>query len=47
MNIIDFRMMLLSKEKNLNDVVDASSYLDEMLKELTKETDEILIELTK
>ena len=45
-NVIDFRMMLLGKEKNLNDIADASSYLDEMLKSLAGEKDEILIELT-
>ena len=34
------------KVKNLNDTKDASLYMDEMIRELLKEKDEILIELT-
>jgi len=45
-NVIDFKINYLGKEKNLNDTKDASIYLDEVIKELTKERDDILIELT-
>ena len=45
-NAIDFKLNYLSKEKNLNDTKEASIYLDEVIKELVKENDEILIELT-
>ena len=46
LNVIDFKMQILSEEKNLNDTKDASIYMDEMIKELVKEKDDILIELT-
>lgn len=46
LNVIDFKMLILSDQKNLNDTKETSQYLDEMIKELTKEKDEILIELT-
>ena len=46
LNVIDFKMKILSEEKNLNDTKDASTYIDEMIRELTKERDDILIELT-
>ena len=46
LNVIDFKMQILSEEKNLNDTKDASDYIDELIKELVKETDDILIELT-
>lgn len=46
LNVIDFKMQVLSEEKNLNDTKDASTYMDEMIKELVKEKDEILVELT-
>ena len=45
-NVIDFKMSLLKEEKNLNDISDASSYINEVIKELVKESDDILIELT-
>lgn len=45
MNVIDFKMKVLGEEKDLNDTKDASQYIDELLKELAKENDEILIEL--
>jgi len=45
-NVIDFKINYLSEEKNLNDTKETSNYLDEVIKELTKEKDEILIELT-
>ena len=46
LSVIEFKMMVLGNEKNLNDINDASSYLDDMIEELTKERDDILIELT-
>lgn len=45
LNAIDFKMQVLGEEKNLNDTKDASVYIDEMIKELSKEQDDILIEL--
>lgn len=45
-NVVDFKMQILSEQKNLNDTKDASLYLDEMIKELLKEKDDILVELT-
>lgn len=45
-NVIDFKMMVLSEEKNLNDTKDTSAYLDQIIQELLKEKDEILVELT-
>ena len=46
MNVIDFKMMILKSKKNLNDISDASSYVNEVIKELLKEKDDILVELT-
>lgn len=46
MNVLDFKMMILSEEKNLNDTKETSAYLDQMIQELLKEKDEILVELT-
>lgn len=46
LNVIDFKMQMLSEEKNLNDTKDASTYMDSIIKELVKEKDDILIELT-
>lgn len=46
LNAIDFKMQVLGEQKNLNDTKDASSYIDEMIKEIAKEKDDILIELT-
>ncbi len=45
-NVVDFKINYLSQEKNLNDTKEVSSYLDEVIRELIKEKDEILIELT-
>lgn len=45
-NVIDFKINYLGKEKNLNDTKEASIYLDEVIRELTKERDDILVELT-
>lgn len=46
LNVIDFKMQVLGEEKNLNDTKETSAYLDEMIQELAKEKDEILVELT-
>lgn len=46
LNVIEFKMMVLGENKNLNDIKETSLYLDEMLQELVKEKDEFLIELT-
>ena len=46
MNSIDFKMLILQEKKNLNDLKDASSYLNEIIIELAKEKDDILIEMT-
>ena len=46
MNVIDFKMLLLREGKNLNNINDVSTYIDEIIQELAKETDEILAELT-
>ena len=45
-NVIDFKINYLGKEKNLNDTKEASVYLDEVIRELVKERDDILVELT-
>ena len=45
-NVIDFKINYLGKEKNLNDTKEASIYLDEVIRELIKEKDDILVELT-
>lgn len=46
LNVIDFKMQVLGEEKNLNDTKDTSIYIDEMIQELVKEKDDILVELT-
>lgn len=46
LNVIDFKMQILGEERNLNDTKETSLYLDEMIQELLKEKDEILVELT-
>lgn len=46
LNVIDFKMQVLGEEKNLNDTKDTSIYIDEMIQELIKEKDDILVELT-
>ena len=46
LNVIDFKMQILGSNKNLNDTKDASIYIDELLKELVKEKDDILVELS-
>lgn len=45
LNAVDFKMQILGEEKNLNDTKDTSIYIDEMIKVLSKERDEILVEL--
>ena len=46
LNVIDFKMKILGNAKNLNDTKDTSEYIDSIIKELLKEKDDILIELT-
>ena len=46
LNAIDFKMQVLSDNKDLNDTKETSEYINSMLKELSKEKDEILTELT-
>ena len=42
----DFKMKLLKKDKNLNKVDDVSKYINQVIKELNKSNDEVLIDLT-
>lgn len=46
LNVIDFKMGILGEQKNLNDVQETSAYLDQIIHELLKEKDDILVELT-
>ena len=46
MSVIDFKMNILKENKNLNEVSEVSSYLDELIKELLKEKDTFTVELT-
>lgn len=41
----DFKMKLLKKDKNLNKVDDVSKYINQVIKELNKSSDEVLIDL--
>lgn len=45
-SLLEFRMNLGKKNKNFNDIKDISLYVNEMLKELSKEKDEILVNLS-
>ena len=45
-SVIDFKMQLLRHGKNLKDINDISSFLEETIKELTKTKDDIVVELT-
>ena len=45
-NLIDFKFKYLRRNRDLSNQIDFSSYINDMLKELVKETDDILIELT-
>lgn len=44
-NLIDYKMELLKKNKDLTNIKEISSYINSALKELTLEKDDILIEL--
>lgn len=46
LNVIDFKMSILGEKKNLNDIQETSTYLDQVIHELLKEKDDILVELT-
>lgn len=46
LTVIDFKMSVLGEEKNLNDVQETSTYIDQVIHELLKEKDNILVELT-
>ena len=46
LNVIDFKMSILGEKKNLNDIQETSTYLDQIIHELLKEKDDILVELT-
>lgn len=46
MNTIDFKMSILSNQRNLNDTKETSIYIDQIIHELLKEKDSILVELT-
>lgn len=46
LSAIDFKMQVMSSDKNLNDVKDVSLYIDNIIKELIHEKDDILVELT-
>lgn len=45
-SVMDFKMHVLSENKNLNDTKEISKYLDELIRELTKEKDSFVVELT-
>ncbi|MDD3453617.1 MAG: DNA primase [Bacilli bacterium] len=45
-SIIDFKMQYLKKDKNLNDNIEYSDYINQVLKEVSVIDDSILIELT-
>lgn len=44
LSVIEFKMSILEEDKNLNDARDVSEYLDQLVRELTKENDEFVIE---
>ena len=46
LSVIEFKMNLSKEDKNLNNIADVSEYIDEIIKELVKEKDDILVELT-
>ena len=46
LTVVEFKMSLLRSQKNLTNLNDISSYVDESLKELVKIKDDILVELT-
>lgn len=45
-NLLDFRMKILKQNKNLSDIRDISLYIDDSVKEVSKLSDEIVVELT-
>ncbi len=45
-NLLDFRMKMLKQNKNLSDIRDISIYVDDSIKEVSKLSDEIMVELT-
>lgn len=45
-NVIDYKLSLLKKNKNFNNLEDISEYIDNSIKELVKINDDILVELT-
>ena len=44
-NLIDYKMQLLKKNKDLSNIKDISSYINSVIKELSSEKDDIVIEL--
>ena len=45
-NVIEYKLSLLKKDKNFNNLEDISEYIDNSIKELVKVDDDILVELT-
>lgn len=45
-SVMDFKMQVLKENRNLNDTLEVSKYLDDLIKELVKEKDEFVVELT-
>ena len=45
-NVIDYKLSLLKKNKNFHNLEDISEYIDNSIKELVKVNDDILVELT-
>lgn len=45
-NVIEYKLSLLKKDKNFNNLEDISEYIDNSIKELIKVNDDILVELT-
>lgn len=45
-NVVDYKMSILKKDKNLNDLSEVSKYIDSALREMAKINDDILVELT-
>ena len=45
-NVIEYKLSLLKKDKNFNNLEDISKYIDNSIQELAKVNDDILVELT-
>ena len=45
-NVVEYKLELLKKNKNFNNLEDISNYIDNSIRELTKVNDEILVSLT-